>query len=233
MSQKNILITWDIDGTLIIGKSTSRDHLEAFHLACENLFGKCDEPEKFLGHSIDGMMDSMILSEMIEKLGFEANEENLCKGQKMMEEIFIKNCQDTPEVPVGIADTLKELSKYPNVTCAIASGNYEKIAWRKLELGGIAQYFPDKIGGLGVVKDRKDALLLARKIAEEKKGLKFDIIMHVGDTPNDIIAAQKAGAIPFGVRTGRVHYPNYPTPSYVFDNIIVGHDQFMKLLELE
>ena len=233
MSAKNILVTWDIDGTLILGNEAIGFHIESFHLACEELFGKCDSPEIFLGHSIDGMMDSVIISEMMEKLGVEPNEENLKKAQSTMEDIFIKTCTVAPIVPPGVEQTLEELSKHPNVTLAVASGNYPRIAWRKLEMCGLAKYFPDRIGGLGVVKERKDAVLLAKKTAEEKKGLKFDIFMHVGDTPNDIKAAQLAGAIPFGVRTGRVSYPTYPTPSYVFDNLIAGHDQFFKLLELQ
>ncbi|OHT07254.1 haloacid dehalogenase-like hydrolase family protein [Tritrichomonas foetus] len=233
MTAKQIFISWDIDGTLILGKDATKFHLEAFHLACEELFGKCDTPEVFLGHSIDGMMDSSILSEMITKLGHQPTEETLKKTQEKMEDIFIQNCTAIPEVPNGVVETLEQLVKYPNITMAIASGNYPRIAWRKLELCGIAKYFPDRLGGLGVIRERKDAVSLARKLAEEKKGHKFDIYMHIGDTPSDILAAQAAGSIPFGVRTGRVNYPEYPTPSYIHNNLIEGHDELFRLLGLE
>jgi phosphoglycolate phosphatase-like HAD superfamily hydrolase len=178
-------------------------------------------------------MDKGILSAMIKKLGFEANDENLSKAQSKMEDIFIASCTEKPEVPVGVIETLEALSKIPNITMAVASGNYPRIAWQKLELAGIAKYFPDRIGGLGVVVDRKDALVLARQTAEKVKNTKFDIVMHIGDTPADVNAAIQAGAIPIGVRTGRVSYPEYPGPSYIFANLVEGRDKIWELLELK
>ncbi|KAH0785416.1 haloacid dehalogenase-like hydrolase family protein [Histomonas meleagridis] len=230
---KEVYISWDIDGTLILGNDATKFHLNAFHLACEELFGKCDTPEVFFGHSIDGWMDKRILAEMIKKIGFEPSEENISKAQTRMEDIFIETCTAIPEVCKGVPETLAELSSKPNVTMGIASGNFPRIAWRKLELCGIAQYFPQRIGGLGVFNDRKDAVLMSRKIAEEKTGKKFDIIMHIGDTPSDINAAIENGVIPFGVKTGRVHYAEYPKPSYIHEDLIEGHQELMKLLELE
>lgn len=230
---KQVFISWDIDGTLILGTNATKFHLEAFKLACEELFGPCDTPEPFLGRSIDGWMDKGIIKAMIEKIGAEATEENIAKAQARMEDIFIETCTEVPEVPNGVIDTLEYLVKQPNVTMGVASGNFPRIAWRKLELAGIAKYFPQKIGGLGVVIDRKDAVVMARKNAEAITGKTFDIVMHIGDTPADINAAIGAGAIAFGVRTGRVAYPEYPTPSHIFANLIEGHDQLLKLLELQ
>ena len=74
---KNILITWDIDGTLICGSGAIKYHREAFAYACQQLFGQGKDPEELLGHSVDGMMDRSILSEMMTKLGHEPNEQNL------------------------------------------------------------------------------------------------------------------------------------------------------------
>jgi phosphoglycolate phosphatase-like HAD superfamily hydrolase len=229
---KNILISWDIDGTLVLGTKATQYHLEAFKLACTELFGPCDTPEPFLGHSIDGWMDKGILTAMIEKLGFPASEENIARGKARMEEIFLGLCSEVPEVPVGIVDTLEALSRQPNITMAVASGNFPRIAWQKLELAGLAKYFPDRIGGLGMFIERKDALLAARKRAEELKGIQFDVIVHVGDTPTDVRAAVEAGAIPIGVRTGRFVYPEYPQPGSVFANIVEARDALWKILEL-
>jgi phosphoglycolate phosphatase-like HAD superfamily hydrolase len=230
---KQVFISWDIDGTLVCGTNAITHHLAAFRDACAALFGPCDTPEAFLGHSIDGWMDKAILTEMIKKLGFEPNAENLAKGQAKMEDIFVATCSEKPDVPAGVVDSLEALSKYPNVTMGLASGNYPRIGWRKLENAGIAHYFPDRIGGLGVVLERKDALILSRETAEKVKNRKFDIVMHIGDTPSDINAAIQAGAIPFGVRTGRVSDAEYPSSGCVVANLVEGRDKLWELLELK
>jgi phosphoglycolate phosphatase-like HAD superfamily hydrolase len=80
--------------------------------------------------------------------------------------------------------------------------------------------------------ERKDDLLAARKQAEELKGIKFDIVVHIGDTPRDVNAALQVGAVPIGVRTGRVSYPEYPEPDSVFANIVEAKDKLWKVLEL-
>jgi beta-phosphoglucomutase-like phosphatase (HAD superfamily) len=230
---KQIFISWDIDGTLVLGTSATQYHLEAFKLALSELFGPCDTPEVFLGRSIDGWMDKGIMTAMLEKLGFPASEENIARGAARMEQIFVETCTEIPEIPIGIVDTLEFLSKQPNITMGVASGNFPGIAWRKLTLAGLAKYFPDRIGGLGMFIERRDALLTARKQAEELKGKKFDIAVHIGDTPRDVTAAVQAGAVPIGVRTGRVAYAEFPEPDSVFANIVEAKERLWKVLELE
>lgn len=227
-----IFISWDIDGTLILGNDATTYHLEAFHLACEELFGPCDTPEAFLGRTLDGWMDKRILAAMIEALGHEASEENISRAQQRMEDIFIETCTYVPDVCRGVVALLEDLSSRANVTMGLASGNFPRIAWRKLELCGLAKYFPQRIGGLGVVNDRADAVRMSRAMAERVTGKRFDVVMHIGDTPSDINAALQNNAIPFGVKTGRIHYPEYPTPSHIHEDLVEGRDELMRLLKL-
>ena len=227
---KKVFVSFDIDGTLVLCQQSTTDHLNAFKQAISELFGPADQPEIFLGHSIDGWMDKAILKAMIEKLGVEANEENLRKAMDRTQEIYCSIATEKAEVPRGIIHLLQELNKRPNISIGIASGNLPGIAWHKLELAGLLQYFPYRIGGLGEYFSRKDAVLAARQIAEKKKGITFDIAIHVGDTPNDGNAALGAGAIGFMVRTGRVNYPSYPEGCLVFNDVEDGFDEFMKLL---
>lgn len=233
MSAKEVFISWDIDGTLVLGTNATRFHLEAFRDACQEVFGPCSTPEEFLGRSIDGWMDKSIVETMAEKIiGHKPSESDLERAQTRMEAMFREKCNEVPEVPRGVVETLDFLSKQPNVTMGLASGNFPLIAWHKLEMAGLDRFFPQRIGGLGVVRERKDAVALARKRAEEVTHKKFDIVMHIGDTPADVNAANAAGAIAVAVRTGRVTYPEYPTPSHVFADLIEGRDEIMKLLEL-
>lgn len=228
---KKVFISFDIDGTLVLCEKNISYHLNAFKQAVSELFGPADEPEKFLGYSVDGWMDKNILKAMIEKLGFEATEENINKAMNRTEEIYCQIATQKVNVPVGIEKLLQTLCKMPNVVIGVASGNLPRIAWHKLELAGISKYFPDRIGGLGIYSSRAEALLAARHIAEEKKNTKFDVAIHVGDTPNDGEAALLAGAIGFMVKTGRVEYPSYPEGTIVYDNMEIGYSNFLELVQ--
>jgi hypothetical protein len=42
---KSVFVTWDIDGTLVLGTAAIIYHLEAFKGACRELFGPCEAPE--------------------------------------------------------------------------------------------------------------------------------------------------------------------------------------------
>lgn len=231
---KNILVTWDIDGTLIVGADEAVFiHQDAFKQACEEKFGiKCDIPEKFLQISINGFMDQKILKLMIEKCGHQPNDDLMNELIKRMEELFVEKCDVRPQIPPGVLDLLETLSSMPNVVIGIASGNWPKIAWKKLELAGIDKYFrKDNIAELGYFDDRKDALIKARIDGEKLlNGNKFDVCIHVGDTNRDVKAAHDADFIAVAVKTGRNEY-EYPKPVYVFQDLKVGHDDFMKLIQ--
>jgi phosphoglycolate phosphatase-like HAD superfamily hydrolase len=231
---QNILLTWDIDGTLLLGNPSRGFHGHAFATACTELFGPCDLPEKFLGESTEGWTDKSILAALIRKIGREPTEDDLLRGQLRVEEIYLERCDEKPRVLPGVAETLALLSSYPSITMALASGNYPRIGWRKLELAELDQYFPERIAGLGTIFERRDALLVARRKAEEVKGVKFDLIMHIGDTLADITAAMQTGAIPFCVKTGRIvlAQTEYPKESYVVDNLVDGRELLWTLLHL-
>jgi phosphoglycolate phosphatase-like HAD superfamily hydrolase len=83
-----------------------------------------------------------------------------------------------------------------------------------------------------MVIERKDGLIAAKKQAEELKGIKFDIVVHIGDPPRDVNAALQAGAVPIGVPTGRMSYLEDPEPESVFANIVDPRDKLWKMLEL-
>jgi phosphoglycolate phosphatase-like HAD superfamily hydrolase len=168
----------------------------------------------------------------LEKLGVEASAENLTRVQKRTEELYQKFVA-VPAVLPGIVEILEILVSKPNVTIGLASGNYPAIAWLKLEVAGLVKYFPDRIGGLGECKDRKDAIETAVARAEKVAGRAFDVKVHVGDTPSDVDAAIRAGVIPFAVKTGRRQYSDWGAECKVVEDLLVGQSEFLSLLGLE
>ncbi|OHS94096.1 haloacid dehalogenase-like hydrolase family protein [Tritrichomonas foetus] len=232
-SSKTILVTWDIDGTLIYGADEAVElHRLAFKQGCEEIFGKpCDIPAKFLQISTNGFMDQQILKLMIKKLGFDPTVDNMTRTIQRMEEIFVQNCNVVPTIPPGVENALEALYKMPNVIIGIASGNWPAIAWHKLSLAKIDRYFKrDNIAELGYFDDRKDALNKARNDAEKLKGQKIDVFIHVGDTPHDQKAASEANFIPVIVETGQNKY-DYPEGTIIFSNLENCKDEFMKLFD--
>jgi len=227
---KSIFVSFDIDGTLVICEGSLKEHQEAFKEAVTELFGECDVPEKFLNHSIDGWMDKRILAAMITKAGFDANEDNLNLAMQKTEEIYVMKAKSSSKIPPGVERVLSVLSNIPNIEIGVASGNLPGIAWRKLELAGVAKYFTKRIGGFGVVIDRKDAIKASQRMAESIHSQSFDLYVHVGDTPNDVDAAHRANATAVAVRTGRVNYESFPEPSLVLNNLEEGFQAFMDLI---
>jgi phosphoglycolate phosphatase-like HAD superfamily hydrolase len=177
-------------------------------------------------------MDSMLVVELLEKLGIEVNEENQSRVQALTEELY-KKFIVVPAVCPGIPEILEYLIAKDNVTIGVASGNFPAIAWLKLEVTGLLKYFPDRIAGLGTAKDRRDAVLKAIEIAEKVRGRTFDVKIHIGDTPADADAAIRAGVIPFIVRTGRKQFSEWPEGCTIVDNLVSGRAQFLSLLGLE
>lgn len=215
----------------MLGQGLSlNEHLNAFAQGITEAFGPAEEPNKYLGTSIHGWMDSVIVEKMIEKCGFEATPENKQKGMISVESVYKKTAIMHPEVLPGVVRVLKHLATLPNVTFGIASGNFPGIAWKKLELAGIAELFPLKTGGFGTSGSRAECVSNGIKSAENIVGHKFDKTIHIGDTVNDIDAAHKAGSIAIAVLTGTGKRDDFPSPDYIFENLDVCFDQLMQII---
>uniref|UniRef100_A0A803M6W5 Uncharacterized protein n=1 Tax=Chenopodium quinoa TaxID=63459 RepID=A0A803M6W5_CHEQI len=153
---KKILVTFDIDGTLIQSDGTNSNHFyQAFSYAILQVFG------------IHGTID------VIQPHG--------------------------STDPAILVNTLVHYGISSEVT-----GNLEETAWMKLDALGIKKYFSvPHFGGFGSDHmDRGHLIKIAAERAENLYPGKFDSRLHVGDTPNDIIAAECEGALAIGVCTG-------------------------------
>lgn len=109
------------------------------------------------------------------------------------------------ELLPGVEALLKALQALgqDKVVSCLVTGNLEQIAWRKMRgLGIEALFSKPHFGGFG--SEHRERAKLVAAAADKcarlhaQPGTRF----HLGDTPNDIRAAEASGATPVGLLTG-------------------------------
>jgi len=159
------------------------------------------------GISLDGKTDPLILREALKEHGIvefpsEYELEQFVSHYIKLLKIELTsnnlNYQVLPKVP----ELLSSLKFLPDIILGLATGNVEEGALAKLIPGNLNRFF--QCGGYGSdSENRTDLILKAIERAEKTVEGSFDRIFVAGDTPNDIIHGQEAGAETIGVSTGR------------------------------
>ncbi|XP_021746486.1 uncharacterized protein LOC110712348 isoform X2 [Chenopodium quinoa] len=205
---KRVLITFDIDGTLIrsTGPTSNHLHRQAFSHALLQVFG-IDGTIDVIQHH--GSTDPAILVNTLIHYGIPskvATEKLSDLKSKMIEfaKGHAKDIGEGLEVLPGVESLLQTLSSRDAIVIGLVTGNLEENAWMKMEGLGIEKYFSvPHIGGFGSDHiDRGHLVKIAAERAEKLFPGKFDLRVHVGDAPNDIRAAEFGGALAIGVCTG-------------------------------
>jgi phosphoglycolate phosphatase-like HAD superfamily hydrolase len=89
---------------------------------------------------------------------------------------------------------------------SVLTGNTRPSAQIKLRAFGLDRYLDFDIGAYGTDDDTRANLVhVARQRAEKARGVNFDngATVLLGDTPNDVAAAQASGARIIAVATGK------------------------------
>lgn len=197
MVQNDILMLFDIDGTLVQG---AKSHYQAYIEAVKKFYGMEDYV-----HSVNaaGKSDKLILREILTLGGLTTEEiqKDFQNCLDFMTDYYLKNVQyEDIHVFDGTVELLDEL-KCKNALLGLVTGNLEPIAYAKLERAGLNGYF--SFGGFG--SDNADRSLMVKKalsIAKNQHGFKGDKIFVVGDTPRDVEAAQAYNLKIIAVATG-------------------------------
>lgn len=212
-----ILITFDIDGTLIKFGGESRKHPEAFISAFNKFCGLNIDvfPEDFLGVKTDGWTDSHLISALLAKANFSTDSDTLKRVQALAEAEYFAIVGPNFNLVPNAVEFLASLTRIPNVTMSIASGNFESIAWKKLELAGLSSFFQrENGGGFGELHDRTELLQQAESCCKGP----FTHKIHIGDTIADAEAAHACGFTSVIVTTGR-RKEGFPEYSHVFPTL--------------
>ena len=188
---------FDIDGTLML--SPDRTHRYALHRALLDVYGVETTIDGIPYH---GKTDPGILRAALKRLNIPTD----LIDQKMPAALNVvrrdaseKANRFRPNVLPGIRD-LVNLLKDSGKLLGICSGNLEAVAWLKLKAAGLADYFEfgcfaDKCE-LRVDVFRNGMQEVAKRLGPAAK------VCFIGDTPEDVRAAQGAGGRIIAVGTG-------------------------------
>jgi phosphoglycolate phosphatase len=202
------ILLWDIDGTLI--RSTKVGSFKDYTVPMlEEVFGTAGRlPEM----KVSGMTDLQIIGEALKHEGF--THDHIRERVHDLRESYMKamhkftgNDEPVFEVLPGVREVLQAVTDHPRYQSALLTGNIEPAAWLKMELMGLAEFFPLP-GAFGDEShDRRDLpTLAAERIRKHlQTNLAPDQFIVIGDTPNDIECAKHFGAGSLVVNTGRFY----------------------------
>ena len=202
------ILLWDIDGTLIRSVKTGA-YKDYTIPVLEEIFGTSGR----LGEMrVSGMTDLQIVYEALSNEGI-SQEEILAQAEVLVTRLTEEARRVTGngvkffEVLPGVRETLEALAKHPRYESALVTGNIKPMAYLKMELVGLEQFFtlPGAFGDES--HNRRD--LPARAAERIREFLQMELapeqFVVIGDTPNDIDCARHFGARAVAVGTGRFY----------------------------
>lgn len=233
-----ILITFDIDATLLRVPRTNNCHSRAIWKAMRYVFGVEEDLCEYVGFRFHGKSDHTIIRSVVERAnsgrsGSDALEREMAERA---ERYFAEDFDGRVEVLRGAERLLRELSARGNVDMAICSGNLPRIGEEKLKAAGLWGYFSDSGCGWGVADDRADMLRCALRSTMQRRNRKYDVVVHVGDALEDYQCAvdldrkeEGVKVVPVAVLTGAVR--DFPDGAFVINNLEEGHDEFFRFID--
>lgn len=201
------ILLWDIDGTLL-QSSKPGGFKEYFAKALERAYGS-------RGNIFDvnaaGITDVQIIYQALkdEGLTVEMVTAKLAEFTEAMcdeMEKYIAERENVYKMLPGVREILQATSADPRFTNALLTGNIGCGAEIKMRYIGVWDHFKDSPNAFGEIShERRDLAIAAGKLFNDKYGFDFQPAQFIviGDTPQDIAAAQHFGAKVVCVETGR------------------------------
>ncbi|GJQ14807.1 hypothetical protein GpartN1_g6598.t1 [Galdieria partita] len=234
---KRILVTFDIDGTLLKGgENANTGHKRSIEWAVSQVWG-IEATVQGVKHA--GLTDPIIIQNMLLLHGKTEQEiwPKMNLAIQLAGEYFEKTYSTSETVVVlpGVKRVLESLQRR-GVYLAIVSGNLETIGWKKIERAELKPYF--MTGAFGSDHTcRGELILLAKQRILQQCGLSHDEIpwqvYHVGDTLEDMEAANYARVKGIGVLTGSctdVHSLSSAHPDFVISDWMDGESELLARL---
>ena len=215
-------LTIDLDGTLV-------DTVLDLHQACNAMLAELQMPDRsveeigrFVGRGTNTLVRRCLTDDAT---GAAPSEERFEQGLAAYLKHYTRINGSHAKVYPGVKEGLAALQAagYP---MAVVTNKPVKFTVPLLEATGLAPYFQTVIGGDSTPnkKPAPDPIILA--CAEMSVSLAHNI--HVGDSGNDIQAAQAAGCAAVGVTYG--YAEGYPIKVEDCDALVAGLDELARML---
>jgi phosphoglycolate phosphatase len=195
------LILFDIDGTLVLtGGAGKRGMTRAF----DAVFGVADA---FAGIELSGRTDTSILADAFECHHIRVNPDGVGRFRTRYLECLrdeVVRATSGKRVLPGISTLLEALHARVDSFLGLLTGNFAEAAevklghfdlWRYFRCGAFGEDAHDRNQLVPIALDRARACGLAPHVAIEG-------VVIVGDTPRDVVCAQRHGARVIAVATG-------------------------------
>lgn len=201
MSVATALVLFDIDGTLLRG--AGEHHKQALIEGIRRVTGVDTHLE---GVSTSGMLDCDLIAAMLEAAGHAGRHgADMQRILHECQEVYCASCNLDLKNKVcpGVTALLSEL-RAGGAVLGLVTGNLSRIAWRKMELAGLRDYF--SVGGFA--EDAPTRVELARVAFQ--RAVEAELVSPrchtslIGDHPNDIQAGKANGFQAIGVATGLI-----------------------------
>lgn len=226
-----LLVTFDIDGTLIKTIANKNPHTHAMADAFEKHNVPIDK-NHFCSVSYSGQSDYFIAKKYFDQSNMEFNDEIYQKFCQTASENFASLMEDSSfKVLEGVRTVLEDLFQKNGVMICICSGNIPGIGEQKLKAADLWKYFEGKINGFGVCEERACIL---RSVIDGVKDKFGDIssIIHIGDARQDVEAAFANNAKAVYVKTGAKNYNPDDDSVITIEDMRDGHDAIFNLVEM-
>ena len=229
--RKNVLLLFDIDGTLVSQFGKRGITIKRLPYAVNKVFNTNTNVDML---SMSGQVDTETLLELAERGGIKrsAAKKRLNEMYYFATQYFRKHLKDyDAHVHEGVRPLLSRL-RSEGYVLGLTTGNLKPIAYMKLKKVGLLKFFD--MGSFGETStQRSDLLEQAIKTANRKFKTKFtkNRVLYFGDTPRDIIAARKAKVRIISVTTGR-HTRGVlkkEKPDYILDGL-ADQDRIFKII---
>lgn len=232
---RKVLVTFDIDGTLLLADEGRKIQLQSIIHAITEFFGKppvidCSNPMNLFQFMYHGITDSAAFKSMFVRRNFPFKQKDINKIIEIYDDFYIKqDLGHVIEFP-GVRNCIRQLKEMENVYIAVASGSTERTAIYKMENANqICSEIKPFCGAFGDQNDlRKSCIEQAKKLTEKRIKSKIDEVVHIGDTPGDTMSAIFAHSTPIAVETGEYRKKDFPHFGKVIKNMKVGLDTIIK-----
>lgn len=188
---------FDLDGTL--ANERGGVHYNSFHTALREVYG-CEgriDNVPLHGNTDIGILRAALAHHGLLRDDFESL---LPQAREVMCAEVARNAADLQvELCPGIPELLRRLREDSKLI-GLVTGNLERIGWRKLERGGVRQFFD--FGSFSDTREkREDIFRHGIELARQLRGPETSVCF-VGDTPSDIRAAAVLDMPVIAVATG-------------------------------